>query len=170
MMVLPPVPLCDKFLSAVDYLVFLIPVYPYNSLPQIALVAIHTRNLEKRFRLHPAKEASIFIFYFLAPLRCKGKHCFPLPLSPVFSDNMFDSSGNILLKLLQVQARLLCFVLVQADKSEGSPWAPWQGGKSQGSDSVWCCFSLLCTVQVVMSHLARVERRSKLGRSKELQL
>lgn len=53
---------------------------------------------------------------------------------------------------------------MQADKSEGSPWAPWQGGKSQGSDSVWCCSGLLCIVQVVMNHLARVERRSKLGK------
>lgn len=66
--------------SQCSRLTFLIPVYPYNSLHQAAHVTIHTRNLlEKRFRLHPGKEASIFLPIFLPLSDARANIAFPCP-------------------------------------------------------------------------------------------
>lgn len=157
--VLLPIPLCDTFLNAIDHLAFLIPVYPCNSLHHTTLVSLHTINiLEKRLSLHQG------LPFFLSFLRFKGKHCFSLPLSLLwlkrkYFTEVIASTGTFI---------LVCFGA--GWQREGSLWAPWQGGISQGSDrwcteqTLWCCSGLLCIVQVVVNHLARVERRSELGR------
>lgn len=80
-MVLPPIPLWDRFLNAVNYPAFLIPVYPYNSLHQTTLVTVHTRNLlEKRFRLHPHKGVSLSFFF--CPSQNQGQTLLFPPLVP----------------------------------------------------------------------------------------
>lgn len=77
--VLPQIPLCHRFLNAIDYLAFLMPVYPYNSLHHITLVSIYTRNqLEKRFGFH--QKLPFFCFLFFWPFSdSRANIAFPSP-------------------------------------------------------------------------------------------